>query len=59
VCAANAERPWTNTSFGKVLPERGSSDRRAHRVYMNVRLVNVPSGAGGAAGGSGPGDYDA
>ncbi|WP_073953761.1 phage/plasmid primase, P4 family [Thalassospira sp. TSL5-1] len=44
-CNANAERPWSMTAFGKVLPERGyqKSDGRI-REYLNVELVNVPDG---------------
>lgn len=60
-CVANAERPWTNTSFGKVLPERGleRSDGRI-RVYQNVRLVNVPDiGADEPPPVEGPEDYGA
>lgn len=58
-CSANAERVWTISTFGKALPERGMerSDGRI-RVYMNVRLVNVPEASSEPPPVGGPEDYD-
>ena len=58
-CSANAERAWTISTFGKALPERGMerSDGRI-RVYMNVRLVNVPEASSEPPPVGGPEDYD-
>jgi putative DNA primase/helicase len=58
-CGANAERPWTGTSFGRALPERGLKrvDGRV-RTFLDVRLVNVPeAGAGEPPPPDGPDDY--
>lgn len=56
-CLLNAERPWTMTSFGRALPERGieRSDGRVRR-YINVQLVNVPQNEA-APPPNGPEDY--
>ena len=57
-CAANAERPWSLTAFGRAMPERGveKSDGRI-RVYMNVRLANVPEASRDPPPVEGPDDY--
>ncbi len=57
-CSANAERAWSMTAFGKAMPERGveKSDGRI-RVYLNVRLVNVPEGDRDPPPADGPEDY--
>ncbi len=42
-CAANAERPWSLTAFGRAMPERGVEKSVGRiRVYMDVRLANIP-----------------
>ena len=57
-CAANAERPWSLTAFGRAMPERSveKSDGRI-RVYMNVRLANVPEASRDPPPVEGPDDY--
>lgn len=57
-CAASAERPWSLTAFGKAMPERGveKSDGRI-RVYMDVRLANVPEASSDPPPVDGPNDY--
>lgn len=44
-CTSNAERVWTQTAFGRALPERGiEKDNTGGRVrYLDVSLVNMPS----------------
>jgi putative DNA primase/helicase len=47
-CKVNAERPWSQTAFGRALPDKGfkRSDGRI-RVYLNTELVEVPTSSGG------------
>lgn len=58
-CKPNSERPWSMTTFGKAMPERGyeKTDGRI-RVYRNVRLVNVPEDSGEPPPPNGPEDYE-
>jgi putative DNA primase/helicase len=57
-CRSNAIKPWSETAFGRALPERGieKSDGRI-RVYMNVRLVDVPEDDAEPPPANGPEDY--
>lgn len=43
-CAVNAERPWSQTAFGKALPDRGIDKKvtKGRVFYQDVRLENVP-----------------
>lgn len=60
-CKANAERVWTQTSFGRGLTERGiHRDKVAGLViYLDVKLVNVPDDDGEDPPPPDPDDYGA
>ena len=50
-CQANAERVWSETAFGKALPERGLEKTTGRvREYLDVELVNVPTDASAKGG---------
>lgn len=43
-CEANAQKPWTQTAFGRYLNTRGyRKDRGKNVIYIDVRLGDVPS----------------
>lgn len=43
-CEANAQKPWTQTAFGRYLNTRGyKKDRGKNVIYTDVRLGDVPS----------------
>jgi len=57
-CKANAERAFTMTTFGKMLPEKGIEKATGRiRVYMNVRLENIPEASSEPPPAEGPDDY--
>ncbi|MGH1592366.1 DNA primase family protein (plasmid) [Methylobacterium phyllosphaerae] len=43
-CEANSVRPWKETMFGRVLPQKGFERQNSRvRQYLNVRLHDVPA----------------
>lgn len=59
-CGANAERPWSQTAFGRALGDRGLEKERIGGIvrYVGVRLDNIPDGSAGEPPPPEPDDYD-